>query len=56
VRDDGRGLPDNAEEHVGLRSMRERAEELGGTIQITGAPGSGTTVGVWLPCVDGSVR
>ena len=56
VRDDGRGLPDNAEEHVGLRSMRERAEELGGTIHITGAPGSGTTVGVWLPCVDGSVR
>ena len=55
VSDDGRGLPDNAEEHVGLRSMRERAEELGGTIHITGAPGSGTTVSVWLPCLDGSV-
>ena len=55
VSDDGRGLPDDAEAHVGLRSMRERAEELGGTMHVAGAHGRGTTVGVWLPCLDGSV-
>ncbi|BAL90505.1 putative two-component system sensor kinase [Actinoplanes missouriensis 431] len=30
--DDGRGIAEDAEPGVGLRSMRERAEELGGTL------------------------
>ncbi len=30
--------------HIGLRSMRERAAKIGGTIEIESAPGSGTTV------------
>ena len=32
--------------HLGLRSMRERAESLGGTLQIESAPGEGTRIRV----------
>lgn len=53
VTDDGTGLPDGVTANVGMRSMRERAEELGGTITINGIVGHGTTVNVWLPCPDG---
>ncbi len=35
----------------GLRSMRERAEELGGTVEITSSPNVGVTVRVTLPTV-----
>ena len=34
---------------VGLRAMRERAEELGGTIDIESAPGLGTSIRAELP-------
>jgi signal transduction histidine kinase len=48
VRDDGTGIPADAAPHVGLASMRERAAEVGGRLEIdTGA--SGTTVRAWLP-------
>ncbi|MFF0338896.1 sensor histidine kinase [Kribbella sp. NPDC004875] len=48
VVDDGRGLPDRPRPGVGTSSMRERAEELGGQLQIvTGPPG--TTVTALLP-------
>ncbi|MDN4161627.1 GAF domain-containing sensor histidine kinase [Nocardioides abyssi] len=43
VTDDGRGLPPDARES-GLRNLRQRAEELGGSCDITSAPGQGTTV------------
>ncbi len=33
----------------GLRGMRERAEELGGTFEITQIPGNGITIQVWIP-------
>lgn len=51
VRDDGQGFAANpaAYGHFGLRGMRERAEEFGGTIAITSAPGAGTTVSLALP-------
>jgi two-component system NarL family sensor kinase len=52
VTDSGVGL---AEEHtpgVGLFSMRERAQELGGTCVVTSEAGSGTTVDVVLPIND----
>lgn len=52
VTDSGVGL---AEEHtpgVGLFSMRERAQELGGTCVVTSKAGSGTTVDVVLPIND----
>lgn len=49
VRDDGRGfvLDDSAGSppgHYGLTGMRERAEAIGGTLEITSEPGQGTTV------------
>lgn len=48
VRDNGAGLPPH---HVGtgLASMRQRAEELGGTCTATFVPGSGVTVATMLP-------
>jgi signal transduction histidine kinase len=49
VRDDGRGLPTDPAEGVGLASMRERAAELGGWCQIEPAPDGGTSVRAWLP-------
>lgn len=35
--------------HLGLRSMRERAERMGATLTITSAPGAGTAIAVRLP-------
>ena len=34
---------------LGLRSMRERAELVGGTLEVTSAPGAGTVVRATLP-------
>ena len=48
VADDGVGYAEPAP-GVGLRSMRERAEELGGSIEIQSAPGAGTTIRAELP-------
>jgi signal transduction histidine kinase len=39
---------------VGLTSMRERAEELGGTCTVDGRPGEGTRVAVRLPLHPGT--
>jgi two-component system sensor histidine kinase UhpB len=51
--DDGAGFsPDGSSPgptHVGLASMRERAEMGGGWCRVTSAPGEGTTVECWLP-------
>jgi signal transduction histidine kinase len=48
VTDDGIGFdPGRAElrsRHLGLTSMEERARELGGRLEISSAPGAGTTV------------
>ncbi len=49
VRDDGAGLPAHTRPGVGLRSMRERAEEVGGTFEVRSAPGGGTVVLAELP-------
>jgi two-component system NarL family sensor kinase len=38
----------------GLRSMRDRAEAIGGTFQILSAPGRGTRVIVEVPCPSAS--
>jgi signal transduction histidine kinase len=53
VSDDGVGFqPDRAElrsRHLGLTSMEERAQELGGELEIRSAPGAGTTVRLKVP-------
>jgi signal transduction histidine kinase len=52
VRDDGRGFDpaeDRARPSRGLVGMRERAELLGGHLEIDSAPGEGTTVLAVLP-------
>jgi signal transduction histidine kinase len=49
VRDDGRGLPSRPAAGVGLRSMAERAAEVGGRLDLAPAPGGGTTVRARLP-------
>jgi signal transduction histidine kinase len=52
VADDGIGM-DNAAQivpgHIGVASMRERAERAGGNFEISSTPGAGTTVRVWIP-------
>jgi signal transduction histidine kinase len=53
VTDDGRGMVDIGQTGFGLRSIRERAVELGGTCVIESAPGSGTCVTVSLPVPSG---
>jgi len=57
VEDDGRGFDAEAVQRdtqacLGLTSMRERAELLGGTCIIESRPGSGTTLRVTIP-LDG---
>ncbi len=49
ITDDGKGLPDHYQAGVGIRSMRERAEELEGTFAIHTPPTGGTQVRVCLP-------
>jgi signal transduction histidine kinase len=57
IMDDGRGFDPAAGHpgHFGLDSMRSRAAEIGGWIEITSAPGSGTLVRVGVPAqADGA--
>ena len=49
ITDNGVGLSANREGGVGLRSMRERAEELGGSCTIEALPAGGTCVAATLP-------
>lgn len=49
VEDDGRGIPTEHRAGVGLRSMRERAEELGGTLVVRPRVSGGTVVRAELP-------
>ena len=35
--------------HLGLESMRERAERLGGTLEVESRPGNGTRILVRVP-------
>ncbi|MCB0162525.1 MAG: hypothetical protein KDD83_30515, partial [Caldilineaceae bacterium] len=49
IADDGVGLPAAVRPGVGLTSMRERAEELGGTFEAASQPGRGTRITATLP-------
>ena len=50
VRDNGIGLTDEADRQgLGLRGMRERIIQLGGSVELRSASGDGTTVLIQLP-------
>jgi len=52
VMDDGRGFPGESAEapgHLGMLTMRERAELSGGWSRVSSQQGRGTTVEFWLP-------
>ncbi len=52
IHDDGRGITEaeaRATKSFGLLGMRERARLLGGTFEIRGEPGTGTTLTVRVP-------
>lgn len=44
IKDNGNGLVQQTTEGNGLKSMKYRCEEIGGTFEIDGKPGVGTTV------------
>lgn len=52
ILDNGVGMPEQYRAGVGIRSMRERAEELGGQLSIAPASPHGTRVTAWLPLVE----
>ena len=54
IRDDGGGITEERGVGVGIGSMRDRAEELGGTCTVRAAPGGGTQVVAQLPLADRS--
>jgi len=52
IRDNGRGFEQadpSLSKSLGLLGMRERAVILGGQVNISSAPGKGTTVTAWIP-------
>lgn len=51
VQDDGIGFNPNAESinGMGVRGVRERAEILGGHVDVRSVSGAGTTITVWIP-------
>lgn len=54
VRDDGPGLPLDAENkpgHYGLRGLRERVEGIGGTLTLTAPGGKGTLIEARIPLI-----
>jgi signal transduction histidine kinase len=50
IRDDGNGFRLTEERHqFGLKTMRERAETVGGLLVVDSTPGKGTIVSLQLP-------
>ncbi|HWI13702.1 MAG TPA: ATP-binding protein, partial [Burkholderiales bacterium] len=54
VRDNGRGFDldraaEKGEAHIGLNIMRERAQRIGGEVEVASRPGEGATVTLRLP-------
>ena len=60
VRDDGKGFDSKEEaqpkKSLGLHGMRERAELVGGNLQILSVPGAGTTILARLPFLEAKNR
>ncbi len=55
VRDKGPGLNGTGSPGVGILAMRERAEELGGSVFVASLPGQGVTVTATLPLTPSSL-
>ncbi|MDV3223382.1 sensor histidine kinase [Intrasporangium sp.] len=55
VVDDGQGIAADVVAGVGLRSLRERAEELGGQCEVRCPATGGTEVRAWLPTSEGGI-
>ena len=54
VADDGVGFStEEPTNRLGLRTMNERAEGIGGTLEIRSSPGTGTVVRLIVPTVEG---
>ncbi|MEB4210196.1 GAF domain-containing sensor histidine kinase [Mycobacterium sp. 94-17] len=53
VIDDGRGIPAGNTRRSGLANMQRRAEQLGGTCEVTSPPAGGTRVHWVVPLIDG---
>jgi signal transduction histidine kinase len=56
IQDNGRGFyPEDASVRhgLGLRVLRERVEELHGSLELESHPGRGTTLTVWIPLEEG---
>jgi two-component system, NarL family, sensor kinase len=51
ITDDGCGVPAGTRRGVGLHSMRERAQELGGSFELSPASPTGTRIHAALPLV-----
>ncbi len=51
VSDNGQGFDPGGEfpGHLGLRSMQERARDIGGTFEIQSSPGAGTHITLRIP-------
>jgi signal transduction histidine kinase len=61
ITDDGEGftasdVPRSGPGHLGLTSMRERAEMAGGWCRVHSLPGVGTTVEFWVPATLAAAR
>ncbi len=61
IRDDGHGFDVAAaaaasDGHIGLRIMQERAQRIGGRIEVRSGDGSGTTVTLILPVVQAAAK
>ncbi len=54
VRDNGKGFDPTSSfpGHLGIRSMRERATKIGGTLTIESVPGRETCIGVRVPLAE----
>jgi signal transduction histidine kinase len=57
VADDGRGFDPDASHpgHLGLHTMRERAEAVGGTLELSARPEAGTIVRRRVPAQNRAV-
>ena len=54
IEDDGRGIRDGYEPGVGIQSMRERTDELGGVFAIGPGGAGGTRIAVTIPLPEAS--